>query len=158
MHRLTKTLVMSALAVALVVCLGALAGCGCSRDKNGDNVDKTTDITLSGEWHLTEAMDQNNNSLELDADTKNKTTIIIKDDLTGSMSFTDGTYLGKFTRTPDADMTYQDAWGQYEVEAYTFTNADESVEIEFAYVVRKDGSQAPLIRLDINTTSFYYDK
>lgn len=150
------------LAVALVgaLAMGAmLAGCGCSRDKEGDVKKKQAETaTVVGTWHLTQAMDQNNKELDLDKDTKAKSTIIIKSDMTGSMSFVDGTFIGKFVRTPEADMSYQDAWNQYKVEAYTFTTSDGSVEIEFGFIVRTDGSQKPFIMMPIDSVSYYYDK
>ena len=114
--------------------------------------------TVVGEWHLTQAMDQNNNELEIDATTKAKSTIIVREDLSATMSFVDGTFLGKLTRTPEADMSYADAWNQYTVSAYTFSTTDGSVEIEFGYIVRNDGSQKPFIVMPIDNVSYYYDK
>ena len=116
------------------------------------------EITVVGEWHLTQAMDSANNELELDAGTKAKSSIIVRDDMSATMSFVDGTYLGKIERTPNADMSYADAWNQYSVEAYTFSTSDGSIEIEFGFIVRNDGSQKPFIVLPIDTVSYYYDK
>lgn len=154
------------LAVALVGALAmsaVLAGCGCSRDKEGDVKKKQADTaTVVGTWQLKEAMDRNDNKMVLDQETIEKSTIIIKKDMSATMSFVDGTYLGKVTRTPDADMSYQDAWGQYKVEAYTFSNADGSVEVEFCFLVRIDGSQQPFIVLRIDDgvayDTYYYDR
>lgn len=152
--------VLLGVALVCVLALGAvLAGCGCSRDKEGDVKKKQAEAaTVVGTWHLTQAMDQNNRELELDSDVKAKSTIIIKKDMSASMSFVDGTYIGKIVRTPEADMSYQDAWNQYKVEAYTFTTSDGSVEIEFGFIVRTDGSQKPFIMMPIDTVSYYYDK
>ena len=152
--------VCAMLAAMLASAAMMLAGCGCSRDK-GDDVKKkagTEEVTVVGEWHLTQAMDSANNELELDANTKAKSSIIVREDMSATMSFVDGTYLGKIVRTPDADMGYADAWNQYSVEAYTFSTSDGSIEIEFGFIVRNDGSQKPFIVLPIDTVNYYYDK
>ena len=159
----TKVLLSAVLVGALVFSAIMLAGCGCSRDKDGDDVKKkstTETATIVGEWHLTEAIavNQANTKLDLDEDTKAKTSIIIREDLSATMSFVDGTFLGKLTRTPEADMSYADAWNQYTVSAYTFSTTDGSVEIEFGYIVRNDGSQKPFIVMPIDNVSYYYDK
>ena len=149
------------LAGVLTFSMLVLAGCGCSRDKDGDDVKKTDEAaTVVGEWHLTQAMrmDQANTQLELDKATKDKSSIIIRKDMTATMSFVDGTFLGKIVRTPEADMGYADAWNQYTVEAYTFTTADGSVEIEFGFIVRNDKSQKPFIVMPIDNVNYYYDK
>ena len=157
--KLGRMLLSGALVLALAFSACVLAGCGCSRDKEGDVKKKQAEAaTVVGTWKLTQAMDQNNRELDLDKDTKAKSTIIIKSDMTATMSFVDGTYIGKIVRTPEADMGYQDAWNQYTVEAYTFTTSDGSIEIEFGFIVRKDGSQKPFIKLPIDTVSYYYDK
>ena len=158
-----RTLILTmAVVCALVFSAVVLAGCGCSRDKDGDDVkkkSKTPEVaTVVGSWHLTQAMDQNNESLELDAATLKQCTIIIRSDMTATMSFPDGTHLGKITRTPEADMGYADAWNQYSVEAYTFSTSDGEVEIEFGFIVRNDGSQEPFIVMPIDTVNYYYDK
>ena len=157
-----RQLMRLALAAILVASAVVLAGCGCSRDKDGDDVkkkSKTPEVaTVVGDWHLTQAIDQNNNTLELDAATKKQSTIIIRSDMSATMSFVDGTYLGKIERTPSADMSYADAWNQYTVEAYTFSTADREIEIEFGFIVRNDGSQDPFIVMPIDTVNYYYDK
>ena len=162
-RKVGRILLGLALTGALALSAVMLAGCGCSRNKDGDNVKRksTAEVaTVVGEWHLTQAMamDQNNTQLDLDQQTKAKSTIIIKEDMTATMSFVDGTFLGKIVRTPDADMGYADAWNQYTVEAYTFSTADGSVEIEFGFIVRNDKSQAPFIVMPIDNVNYYYDK
>ena len=159
----TKVLLSAVLVGALVFSAIMLAGCGCSRDKDGDDVKKkstTETATIVGEWHLTEAIavNQANTKLDLDEDTKAKTSIIIREDLSATMSFVDGTFLGKVTRTPESDMTYADAWNQYTVEAYTFSTADGSVEIEICFSVRNDNSQKPFILMYDSGVNYYYNK
>ena len=160
--RLRRILCLTLAAALLILSSIAITGCSCSKtdDQNGDDMKKKTaeKVTVVGSWHLTQALDQNNNSLDLDKETLAKSTIIVKDDMSATMSFVDGTFLGKIERTTASDRAYQDAWNHYSVEAYTFKTSDNEVEIEFAFIVRSDGSKQPFILLPIDMVNYYYDK
>lgn len=113
---------------------------------------------LLGTWHLTQAMDESNEQLELDAATKKACSIIIRSASSATMSFPDGTFIGSVRRSPESDMSYADAWNHYTAQAYTFRTTDSTVEIEFGYIVRNDNSQRPFIVMPIDSVNYYYDK